>query len=774
MATQDVFVGLKKALLWGSFGLTVSANINASALNTRNDDALVKAIFAMSLKDLLNTEVTTATKSSQKISDAPATIYALSRAQIKNRGYRYLSQLLEDIPEIEIQSRSVGEYNNYLSIRGIAGNEKLVVLLDGYRVNSPTGSPHAIATNYSLVNAERVEVMLGPASALYGADALSGIINIITRQAENSDAQTYAELFISSGSFSTQEASFNGRYHNSEVNLMLTAQFYQTDEDNLPKSYPEEYAWYNNQYINQGLVQVSPILNDPSITLDVGVEPYATPTESHFIHFSGQFGQFDFGFSDIMESHSSVTGLSPEFNLHVKRAIYKTQIQNIFAEHLHQTADKKFSFKTSLSHSTYELNPDSMFVNSFTQYKNGYKYAESSTTKFEEQFTYTMNDTNQIIGGMSHENISALPKSGDLPFAFNPNKPAELQDLYYIGTNVEDVDGNDLTIYQSFFNINYQNSALFIQWQYAFSETLSLTSGARYDENTRYGSTFNPRIAVVYKPSNQVTIKTLFNSGYLAPSPYVSYQHYGAFFPVDDNSELGGDVTGLIGFFWHLPNPNLKPEEIDAKEININWSINSKLSLFLDYYNNSLEQQIVPTVFSQPEDGIFDGFFRDIPISAAEIPINSGTTKSDGYTVKLDYLTDINDFQITSFIAYSASDGSINNNQPLTYMADNTVKAGIEINKEHWSIYLNTLTRSDTRHKPDSNGYIDSSDGYTRVDLFTRYQHQWSGSIDVEYQLKITNLLDKRYFNTTFAQSDGFIASPQNTRKIELAINLRF
>ena len=87
---------------------------------------------------------------------------------------------------------------------------------------------------------------------------------------------------------------------------------------------------------------------------------------------------------------------------------------------------------------------------------------------------------------------------------------------------------------------------------------------------------------------------------------------------------------------------------------------------------------------------------------------------------------------------------------------------------------LNTLTRSDTRHKPDAQGNIFSSNGYTRVDLFTRYQHQWSDSIEAEYQLKITNLLDKKYYNTTFAQSDGFIASPQNGRKIELAVSFIF
>jgi iron complex outermembrane receptor protein len=725
----------------------------------------------ISLEDLLNIEVTTASKSAQKISDAPATIYAFSRNQIRNRGYRNLEQLLEDVPEIEIQRKAVAEYNNYYSFRGIAGNDKLVVLLDGYRINSPTGSPHAIATNYSLVDAERVEVILGPASALYGADALSGIINIITR---NPEAESYTNLYASTGSFSTQEYSFNSRYKNDDLNLMFTAQFYQSDEDNLAESYPDEFAWYNDEYLNDGLVQVAPFL-PPDVTQSVPIEAYSTPTESHFIHFNANYNNFNFGFSDILESHSSSTGMKPEFNLYIEQAIYKTQIQNFFADHTHQTANEKLSFKTSFSHSTYELLPESVFRNTFTNYSEGYKYAKSSTTKLEEQLTYVMDENNQFISGISYENISAQPKSGDLPFPYDPNIPAELQNIYYIGTNIDDIDGNDLTINQSFFNIDYQNVAFYFQWQHSFSEKLSLTSGIRYDDNTRYGSTFNPRVGLVYKASDDLTIKGLFNSGFLAPSPYVAYQHYGAFVPVDDSFNTGGDVTGLVGFFWHLPNPTLKPEELESKEINVTWSLSSNLRLSFDYYQNTLDQQIVPVVFVAPLEGIFDGTFRGVPVFAAEIPVNNATTDTDGYTFKLDHLTTISDYQMTSFIAYSASDGNINGDQALTYMAEDTVKAGIEVAKENWSMYLNLLNRSDTRHQligDDGNNLV--SEGYTTLNLFTQYKHQWSETIEAEYQLKITNLTDEKYTNATFAQGEGFVGSPQNTRKIELAINLHF
>ncbi|WP_196137153.1 TonB-dependent siderophore receptor [Aliikangiella sp. G2MR2-5] len=732
------------------------------AVSAEEDD-----MGSISLEDLLNLEVVTASKSAEKLSDAPATIYAFSKAQIEKRGYRSLDQLLEDVPEIEIQRRAVAEYNNYYSLRGIAGNDKLVILLDGYRINSPTGSPHAIASNYSLIDAERVEVILGPASALYGADALAGIINIITR---NPNAEKQTNLFVSSGSFNTTEVSVKSRYVSENLNLLFSAQMYESDEDDMPKAYPEDFAWYNEQYLVNGIVQASPFA-PPEVTVDVPIEPYSTPTKSHFIHFAGSIGEVDFGFAEIMESHSSSIGMRPEFNLYIEDAIFKTRIENMFVEHNYTSKDEKHSYKTSMSHSTYELTPESVFRNTFTGYSEGYKYAKGSTTKFEEQITYTMDESNQFIGGISVENITALPKTGDLPFAFNPDVPAASQGFYYIGTDITDVNGNDLTISQAFFDISYQNYAGYFQWQKRFNESLSLTAGIRYDSNTRYGSTTNPRAGLVYKATDDLTIKFLYNSGFLAPSPYVTFQHYGAFIPT---TNTGGDVTGLFGPFWHLPNPQLKPEELESKEINMTWNISDSLRLSFDYYDNSLDQQIVPVVFVDSLPGIFDGTFQGVPIGAAEIPINNATTDSNGGTVKFDHLTHWGEFQVTSFVALSFSDGDINGSEELTYMADNTAKAGIEVSDDSWAFYLNAINRGDTRQQRIVNGENLISEGYTLFNLFGQYTHNWSEGITAEYELKVTNLLDEHYYNATFAQGEGFYASPQNTRKIELGINIRF
>lgn len=132
-------------------------------------------------------------------------IYVVTENNIKNRGYRNLQDLLEDIPEIEIQKKSTSEFSNYFTFRGISGNEKFVILLDGVRINSTTGTPHVVGANYALVNAKQVEVILGPASALYGVDAFSGIVNIITRTGDEVDGGNIAASY---GQFNTTNNSF--------------------------------------------------------------------------------------------------------------------------------------------------------------------------------------------------------------------------------------------------------------------------------------------------------------------------------------------------------------------------------------------------------------------------------------------------------------------------------------------------------------------------------------------------------------------------------------
>ena len=108
---------------------TISTNKNLFALTAEDitrDQKLVES--------LLNRKTTKAAQIQQFASEAPATVYVISKEQIQNRGYESLLDILDDIPEVEIQRYGNSEFNQHISFRGVAGNEKFLILQNGIRI----------------------------------------------------------------------------------------------------------------------------------------------------------------------------------------------------------------------------------------------------------------------------------------------------------------------------------------------------------------------------------------------------------------------------------------------------------------------------------------------------------------------------------------------------------------------------------------------------------------------------------------------------------------
>ncbi len=726
-------------------------------------------LLDMSLTELLNVEVTTATKTAEKSDAAPATVFVVTADTIRERGYANLKDLLEDIPEIEIQSNAVAEFNNYYAIRGIAGNERFIILLNGFRFNSPTGSPHVIEHNYPLVNVAQVEVILGPASALYGADAFGGIVNIITKDGEQGKGGL---LELGFGDFGTGQASFSFGHVFERLKVSVSAHRYESDEARLPDFYPEEYAWYNERYLNDGTLLLSPFL-PVEVAVDPALQnqPYATPNDASFYNILVGTDQFQVGYARNSEQHSSSTGMRPEFNLFVRDALYKVELESLFAKHQYKSDQGAWSLDSSVWKGTYEIAPESAFLNTFTFYRPGFKYADAQTVKLEEQLTLDLGRRGVVVAGLSYEDISALPKSGDLPRPFNPDIPAESQDLFYIGTNTTDAAGNDLTVPQAFFPVDYQNLAAYLQVAFAATAHLDVTLGARYDDNTRYGSTFNPRVGLVQRFNPRLTFKFLFGSAFLAPSPYLALQHYGSFIPVDaegNSVDSPAETVGLFGPFWHLPNPDLAPEELTSFEASLAYYLNDHWGLFINAYHNDVAERVV-------NSGQFGRTFAGIPVGFAEVPINAGQSTSYGGTLRLNYLGHVAGVQVNAFAAWSYADGDIDDG-PLTYTAENTWRLVAELKRGPLTVTPRWLARGKSRHfLTDENGRNFENQAYQVVHLHARYASLLKrGRFDCSAFLRVNNLFDKRYTNVPLAQFEGFTATPQDPRFVGGGITVSF
>src|SRR6185295_1369374 len=142
----------------------------------------------LSLDDLMKAEIYTASKHWQAISEAPASVSIVTADEIQKYGYRTLADILRSIRGISITS---DRNYSYVGVRGFARpgdfNTRLLLLVDGHRFNDNVYDGAYIGTDFPIdVDLiERVELIRGPSSSLYGGSAFFGVINVVTKRAHN-------------------------------------------------------------------------------------------------------------------------------------------------------------------------------------------------------------------------------------------------------------------------------------------------------------------------------------------------------------------------------------------------------------------------------------------------------------------------------------------------------------------------------------------------------------------------------------------------------------
>jgi iron complex outermembrane receptor protein len=139
----------------------------------------------LSLEQLANIEVTSVSLRAERLADAPASIYVITGEDIRRAGVTSLPEALRLAPNLQVARNSASSYA--ISARGFnnAIGNKLLVLIDGRTVYTPLFSGGFWdQQDVMLEDVERIEVISGPGGTLWGANAVNGVINVITRQAQ--------------------------------------------------------------------------------------------------------------------------------------------------------------------------------------------------------------------------------------------------------------------------------------------------------------------------------------------------------------------------------------------------------------------------------------------------------------------------------------------------------------------------------------------------------------------------------------------------------------
>lgn len=161
----------------------------------------------LSIEELSKIKISSVSKQEESLSDAPASIYVITRDEIHGSGYATLPEVLRLAPNLNVARRTSTEYA--ISARGFnnAIGNKLLVLIDGRTVYTPLFSGVFWGQqDLMLEDIERIEVLSGPGATLWGANAVNGVINIITRSAHDSQG------ILASGYGGNFERGVNTRY----------------------------------------------------------------------------------------------------------------------------------------------------------------------------------------------------------------------------------------------------------------------------------------------------------------------------------------------------------------------------------------------------------------------------------------------------------------------------------------------------------------------------------------------------------------------------------
>ncbi len=160
-----------------------------------------KDLTSTSLEDLMNVEVTSVSKKEQKLSEVAAAIYVITPEDIRRSGARNIPDLLRMVPGLDVAQIDASTWA--ISARGfnLQFSNKLLVLIDGRAVYTPLfGGVNWDTQDVPLEDIERIEVIRGPGGTIWGANAVNGVINVITRRA----ADTQGVLLTGGGGTVTQ------------------------------------------------------------------------------------------------------------------------------------------------------------------------------------------------------------------------------------------------------------------------------------------------------------------------------------------------------------------------------------------------------------------------------------------------------------------------------------------------------------------------------------------------------------------------------------------
>jgi iron complex outermembrane receptor protein len=489
----------------------------------------------LSLEELLNVKVYSASKYEQKAVEAPSSISVITRDEIRKYGYRTIAEALSSLTGFYVQNH--GSYST-LGVRGFAppgdSNGRILYQVNGHAINNNVDDSAPIGNDFPIDMdlVDRIEVVRGPSSSLYGADAFFGVVNVITRTGKSQGTMisgeagslgTYKETATYGLDRKGTQALFSATYWDTAAPGHLDSIENPTGSTGAHDQTRRAFAMVASHGLTFQAAASSVEQRVPSSAQWCGS---CHQTDTHTTNFRG--------YADLQYDHPVWKGVQLS-----ARTYYDTY------ESHGKTNDLRGCDETRCH-------------GPLLGYDTAHGDRAGVDVKLTRRFLYKYRIT---MGSEYRDNFRQAQSNNSTDYV-----PSQLDPSTYVPAS------------NAYVNYNRTSAiwGLYAEGEVRFNPRLILNAGVRNDRyNYLFGDTTSPRAALIYTPKKSTTLKFLYGTSYRVPS----------------FSELY--FAGMAS----QPSPNLRPETIRTFEGVLDQRLGQRLTItaagFCNHIGSYIQQQTV-------------------------------------------------------------------------------------------------------------------------------------------------------------------------------------
>lgn len=476
--------------------------------------------------------VSIATGSEKQVHRAPSVATVITAQEIRESGARTLDQVLEQVPGLHVAPSNFSRLDSVYSVRGIhtSFNPQVLVLMNGVPFPHLYSGGRPVTFSLPVENIARVEVIRGPGSAVYGADAFAGVVNIITKGPEQMKGTTTGMRY---GSFDSTEAWFQHGGELGAFKVALSLEWMKSNGDT------GRVVDYDLQSFFDGLLGTSASYAPGPLETGYNI------LNAHLELDKERWTLRTWGWlqDDAGMGPGGAQALDPVGKQDVQLWLGDlTWRDKQLLPDLDATV--RFNYFYSKDDSSFQLFPmdypfDGVTSVSGTTIANPLSYDQQTNVEVTGLYSgFADHHVRTSIGHKySHEDTEEYKNFGD------GVTTGEVTD--FTGTQYVYMEPHSRQVY-----------FLSLQDEWAFAQDWELTAGVRLDQYSDFGTTINPRAALVWATRHDLTTKLMYGRAFRAPS-------FAELYAINNPVMMG--------------NPDLEPEIINTYELAFDYRPTLKL-----------------------------------------------------------------------------------------------------------------------------------------------------------------------------------------------------